>query len=87
MSIIFYVKLPTKTKFNSYSLYRWTLESLGCYNPYSGITTNFGEGYNHLIKLMTEKKELPSDVVALTLYYLTAYHWNEIVRGFCGKVN
>lgn len=23
---------------------RWTLEKLGCYNPYSGITTNGGEG-------------------------------------------
>ena len=37
------------------------------------------------MKLMTEQKELPSDVVALSLYYLTAYHWNEVVRGFCGK--
>ena len=34
---------------------------------------------------MTEQKELSCDIVALSLYYLTAYHWNEIVRGFCGK--
>ncbi len=66
-------------------LFRWTLTEIGCYNHYSGITTNIGEGYNFLLKMVTEHKELGADEVAVFLYHLTIFHYNEIVRGFCGK--
>jgi hypothetical protein len=58
---------------------------MGCYNHYSGITTNTGEGYNFLLKMLVDHKELGADDVALILYHLTVYHYNEIIRGFCGK--
>ena len=59
---------------------------MNCYNHYSGITTNTGEGYNYLLKMLTNNKELSADNVSLILYYVTVYHYNEIIRGFCGKV-
>ncbi len=60
---------------------------MGCYNHYSGITSNIGEGYNSLIKMMTDRKELGADDISVILYHLSIYHYNEILRGLCGKGN
>ena len=63
---------------------RWILEPLGVYNGYSGVTTNQSEGFNTLIKHLTERKESSIDGLVLALYFLQCYFSNEIQRGLAG---
>ena len=63
---------------------RWILEPLGIYNGYSGVTTNQSEGFNTLLKNLTERKESCIDSLVLSLYYLQCYYNNEIQRGLAG---
>ena len=63
---------------------RWILEPLGVYNGYSGVTTNQSEGFNTLLKNLTERKESSIDSLVLALYYLQCYYSNEIQRGLAG---
>lgn len=66
---------------------RWILEPLGTYNGYSGVTTNQSEGFNILLKNLTERKESCIDSLVLSLYYLQCYYNNEIQRGWLGWGN
>ena len=63
---------------------RWILEPLGVFNGYSGVTTNQSEGFNTLLKTLTERKEYTIDSLVLALYFLQCYYWNEIQRGLAG---
>lgn len=63
---------------------RWNLEHFGIYNPLSGITNNQSEGFNSVLKRMTEWKEMPIDNAVLSLYHLQAFYWNEWQCGLAG---
>ena len=63
---------------------RWILEPLGVYNGYSGVTTNQSEGFNTLLKSLTQRKESTIDSLMLALYFLQCYFSNEIQRGLAG---
>ena len=57
---------------------------MGLYKGYSGVTTNQSEGFNTLLKNLTERKEYTIDSLALALYFLQCYYINEIQRGLAG---
>ena len=63
---------------------RWILEPLGVYNGYSGVTTNQSEGFNTLLKSLTQRKESTIDSLMLALYFLQCYFSNKIQRGLAG---
>ena len=65
------------------SIGRWVLEKLHVYNPYSGVTTNQSEGYNTVMKRLQQWKEVPLDLIILSLNMLQVYSFNEIQRGLC----
>ena len=52
---------------NISSIGRWSLEKLGIYNPYSGITSNQSESFNCLLKHLNDWKESPVDCMILAL--------------------
>ena len=56
------------------SIARWGIEPDGVYNPFSGVTNNQAEGFNHVLKSLQEWKEL-------SLNYLQMYYSHEIERG------
>jgi hypothetical protein len=64
---------------NIHSIGRWSLETLDC--PFSGLTTNPGEGMNNLFKALLEYKEVPLDVAIVCYFRLSVYYDNEIKRG------
>ena len=63
------------------SIARWGIEPCGVYNPFSGVTNNQAEGFNHVLKSLQEWKEAPVDCLALSLHYLQGYYLHEIERG------
>ena len=63
------------------SIARWGIEPCGVYNPFSGVTNNQAEGFNHVLKSLQEWKEAPVDCMALSLHYLQMYYSHEIERG------
>jgi len=63
------------------SIARWGIEPCGVYNPFSGVTNNQAEGFNHVLKRLQEWKEAPVDCLALSLHYLQGYYLHEIERG------
>lgn len=69
------------------SLGRWILESMGVYNPYSGVTSNQSESFNAVLKRLQSWREVPLDAIVLSLYYLQAFYSNEVQRGFAGLGN
>ncbi|CAG2203434.1 unnamed protein product [Mytilus edulis] len=66
---------------------RWILETCNIYNPYSGVTNNSSEGFNTVLKRLTEWKEVQIDAAALSFYHLQKYYLTEIVRGRCDVGN
>ena len=55
--------------------------------PYSGITSNPAECVNNIIKSLQKRKELPVDMISLTLYFLQRYIFTEIQCGRAGFGN
>ena len=51
------------------------------YSPFSGVTSNQAEGFNHVLKSLQEWKEAPLDCMVLSLYYLQMFYLCEIERG------
>ena len=66
---------------------RWILEKLQVYSPYSGVTSNQSESFNVVLKRLQSWREVPVDVIVLSLFHLHAYYNNEIQRGFSGLGN
>ena len=54
------------------------------YSPLSGITTNQSEGFNTVLKHYQHWKEVPIDLLVLSLHHLQVYYYNEVQRGYCG---
>ena len=63
------------------SIARWGIEPCGVYNPFSGVTNNQAEGFNHVLKRLQEWKVAPVDCLALSLHYLQGYYLHKIERG------
>jgi hypothetical protein len=51
------------------------------------VTSNQSEGFNTLLKSLQGWKEVPLDVILLSLQMLQKYYYNEIMRGRCGIGN
>lgn len=66
---------------------RWILQKLRVYSPYSGVTSNQSESFNVVLKRLQSWREVPVDVIVLSLFHLHAYYNNEIQRGFSGLGN
>jgi len=54
---------------------------------YSGITTNAAESLNNVIKSVQKRKQLPVDMINLTLFFLQKYIYTEIQCGRAGFGN
>ena len=66
---------------------RWILEELDIYNPYSGITTNSAESINNVIKSIQKRKELPVDLIVISLFFLQKSDYTELLCGRAGFGN
>ena len=55
------------------------------YSPFTGVTNNQSESFNAVLKRLVQWREVPSDVIILSLYHLQCYYNNEIERGFAGN--
>ena len=68
---------PDLLKYSS----RWKLEQLNLYSPNSGITNNISESFNHVLKSFV-RPNMPSDLLILAFYKLSALGVMETKRGF-----
>ncbi|KAL1448691.1 hypothetical protein WDU94_009841 [Cyamophila willieti] len=62
---------------------KWKLVEQNIYIDRSGITTNAAESLNSLIKRCTDNREMSSQALVLSLFYLDMYYRKEILRGKC----
>ena len=60
---------------------RWSIQRLGVYHPFNGVTNNQAEGINFVLKQLQDWKEAPVDCMILALHYLHGYYMSEISRG------
>lgn len=67
------------------TLGRWILEKMRIYHPFTGVTNNQSESFNAILKRLQKWREVPLDVILLSLYHLQAFFHNEIQRGLAGK--
>ena len=63
------------------SIARWSLEPVGLYDGFSGVTNNQSESLNNVIKNLQDWREMSLDCVLLAFYYLQGYYLTEIFRG------
>lgn len=66
------------------NLGKWKLVKLHIYHPLSGVTANQSEALNRVLKGLHDWKEVPIDVMVLSLFQLQTYYHNEVQRGLCG---
>lgn len=66
----------------------WVLKSAGCPNPHNGITNNASESINAVLHSLQNWKQVPLDVVCVSLFHLCSYYNREIIRGIhrCGSL-
>ena len=57
------------------------------FDKFSGVTTNQSEGFNWLMKDLTNWREGPIDRVVLSFRSLQQYYLSEIKRGLAGVGN
>jgi hypothetical protein len=62
----------------------WELQDKVPLHPETGITTNLSEGMNFLIKDLMSWKEVPEDVILLSMRHLQQYYICESLRGKAG---
>lgn len=65
----------------------WLLKEAGIHNPDRGITNNPSESMNAVLKRLKEWKQVPLDVICLSLYHLSIYYYRELERSIhqCGQ--
>lgn len=65
----------------------WLLKKAGIRNPDKGITNNPSESINAVLKRLKEWKQVPLDVICLSLYHLLIYCYRELERSIhqCGQ--
>ena len=64
---------------------KWVIEPLGLFSDKSGVTNNnMCEMYNHVIKKIIDRDNLPVDLMILTAYKLQVASYVEMRRGLAG---
>ena len=58
----------------------WVLKAAGVQNPDLGITNNPSESINAVLHALQNWKQVPLDMVCLSLYHLSNYYYREIQR-------
>ena len=78
--------LPTFKNHSSTCI--WVLKSAGVSNPQNGITNNPSESLNAVLHSLQNWKQVPLDVVCVSLFHLCSYYVCEITRGIhqCGSL-
>ena len=64
----------------------WVLRNAQVRNPCNGITNNPSESFNAVLHRLQQWKQVPLDVITVSLYYLSSYYHREITRSMhqCG---
>jgi len=64
----------------------WKLKENGIPNPEHGLTNNASESMNAVLRSLQEWRQVPLDVICVSLYHLSCYYHREIVRAYhvCG---
>ena len=64
----------------------WVLKAAGIPNPENGITNNPSESMNAVLHRLQQWKQVPLDVIAISLYHLSTFYYREIERSIhqCG---
>lgn len=64
----------------------WVLRDAQVRNPSNGITNNPSESFNSVLHRLQQWKQVPLDVITVSLYYLSSYYQREITRSIhqCG---
>uniref|UniRef100_A0A1X7UXJ5 SWIM-type domain-containing protein n=1 Tax=Amphimedon queenslandica TaxID=400682 RepID=A0A1X7UXJ5_AMPQE len=67
----------------------WILRKAGIVNPEKGVTNNPSESFNAVLHSLKQWKQVPLDVVCVSLFYLSTYYYREVERGFhqCGSLH
>jgi len=65
----------------------WTLREMGISDPESGLTNNPSESMNAVLHRLQQWKQVPLDVICVSLFHLSCYYQREIVRAqhLCGS--
>lgn len=65
----------------------WVLRAACVKNPTLGITNNVSESFNAVLHRLQQWKEVPLDVISVSLHMLTSYYHREIARSIhqCGS--
>ena len=58
----------------------WVLKAAGVQNPDLGITNNPSESMNAVLHALQNWKQVPLDMVCLSLYHLSNYYHREIQK-------
>ncbi|XP_019860323.1 PREDICTED: uncharacterized protein LOC109588616 [Amphimedon queenslandica] len=58
----------------------WILKEVGVTNPDMGITNNPAESINAVLHALQNWKQVPLDMVCLSLFHLSSYYYREIER-------
>ena len=65
----------------------WILKTAAITNPEKGITNNPSESFNAVLHRLKEWKQVPLDVISISLHHLSNYYYREIERSMhqCGR--
>ena len=65
----------------------WILKSAGISNPNEGVTNNCSESMNAVLHRLQQWKQVPLDVIAVSLYHFSVFYYREIERSVhqCGR--
>ena len=59
----------------------WTLKEMGISDPENGLTNNPSESMNAVLHNLQQWKQVPLDVICVSLFHLSSYYQREIIRG------
>ena len=59
----------------------WILKGAGIENPELGVTNNPSESMNAVLHALQNWKQVPLDIICLSLFYLSHFYHREIQRG------
>ena len=64
----------------------WKLREMGVTDPENGLTNNPSESMNAVLRSLQQWKQVPLDVICVSLFHLSCYYQREITRAhhLCG---
>jgi len=65
----------------------WKLREMGISDPENGLTNNSFESMNAVLYSLQQWKQVPLDVICVSLFHLSCYYQREIIRAhhLCGS--